>query len=187
MSSVTNSLGKKFVFTIKNASGAAVVIALLAGIFDTQKVVANTTTGACTITYGDKTALVNAGFSSIDGVATDGTIITDVTCTAGNSKRTVKQFRDYIQRQGLVVKKLIISANNPDVFSQDIEITKYTPLLGSAPENLDLNTFYDQYQNQTSKIEIDFTKENAGLVLDFSTVMSMTIPDDREVTYQFIF
>ena len=184
---VLKALGQKFTFSIANASAAAVVIAILAGIFDTQKCVADTGTGAVTITHSDKTALVNAGFSTVDAVADDGVILTSVTCTASNTKRTIKQFRDYIQHQGLSVKKLIIQANNPDVFSQEIEITRYTPLTGSMPENLDLNQFYDQYQNQTTKIEIDFEKSGLSLDLLFNTVMLMNIGAGRTVTYTFVF
>ena len=186
MSNVLNALGQKFTFTIANASAAAVVIALLAGIFDTQKCVANTTSGAVTITYCDSAALVAAGFAA-DAVASDGTILTSVTCTAGNAKRTVKQFRDFIQNQGLSVKKLIIQASNVDVFGKELEITRYTPLTGSAPENLDLNQFYDMYQNQTGKIEIDFEKNGLSLDLAYNTIMLMSIGAGRTVTYTFVF
>ncbi len=186
MSQVLNALGSKFSFTIVNGSASACIVALLAGFFDTQKCVANTSTGAVTITYENAAALTAAGFT-VDAVATDGTIATTVTCTAGNSKRTVKQFRDYIQKQGLSVKKLIIQASNPDVFSKEIEITRYTPLTGSSPENLDLNQFYDAYQNQTSKIEIDFEKSGLSLDLQFNTVMLMSIGAGRTVTFTFVF
>lgn len=184
---VLSSLANKFSFKIANGAASAYVIALLAGIFDTQKCVANTTTGAVTITYSDKTALVAAGFSSVDAVADDGTILTSVVCTASNSKRTIKQFRDYIQSQGLSLKKLIIQADNPDVFSNEIEITRYTPLTGSAPENIDLNQFYDPYQTQTTKIEIDFSKNGLNLDLAFNTVMLMKIGAGRTVTFTFVF
>jgi len=187
MSQVLNALGKKFSFTLKNASTTtAIVIAILAGFLDTQKCVANTTTGAVTISYNNSAALVAAGFA-VGAVADDGTIATDVTCTSNNAKYTVKMFKDYIQSQGLSVKKLIIQANNPDVFSNEIEITRYTPLTGSAPENLDLNQFYDAYQNQTSKIEIDFEKSGMSLDLAFNTIMLMKLGAAREVTLTFVF
>lgn len=186
MNNVLNALGQKFSFTLKNVSVTAYVVALLAGIFDTKLAVADLVTGDVTITYNNPAALVAAGFA-VDAVADDGTILTDVTCTAGNSKRTVRQFQDYIHSQGLSVKKLIIQANNPDVFSNEIEITRYTPLTGSAPENLDLNQFYDAYQNQTSKIEIDFEKSGLSLDLAFNTIMLMKVGAGREITFTFVF
>ena len=184
---VLSSLANKFSFTIANASASSYVIALLCAFFDTSKSTANTSTGAVTTVYSDKTNLNNAGFTTVDAAADDGTILTSVTCTSSNSKRTIKQFRDYMQLQGLSLKKLIIQASNPDVFSQEIEITKYTPLTGSAPENIDLNQYYDPYQNQTTKIEIDFAGNNLNLDLGFDTVMLMKIGAGRTVTFTFVF
>jgi hypothetical protein len=184
---VRNALGKRFSFTITNASAGVLVVALLAAIFDTLSVTAETdaATHVTTITknYADPTELVAAGIAC-DAVLDDGIIKTNLTATSGNSEMTIRQFREYVKTSGgLILQNMFVQANNVAAFNECIKVIKYTPLGGSAPDYLYLTDFKSVDQSANDKINI----RNINLEMDFDTVMTMKVNPGHTVTITFLF
>lgn len=183
---LNRALGEKFSFKVANASGSTVVIALLAAFFNTLKV---TTTAAgsplaytSTVAFTDTTEIVAAGHN-VGAVADDGTVATGVTCTAINSKMSIRQFREYVKNQALLCTELTIQANNKDQFEKVIEVIKATPLTGAKSEYLTLSEFRSVDQQAEDKIVI----KNLALELAFDTLMMIAIDTGRDMTFTFKF
>lgn len=174
---IVKAMGQKFGFQVKNAGSTAIVIALLAAFFDTAAVTAAGSPLAYTVAQNNKAALVAAGYN-VNAVLDDGTVATDVTCTASNSKFSIRQFREYIKHQGLTLKSITIQATNEDVFNNNLEVIYHTPLSGNAPSYIDLSTFKSVDQQSDTKIVVN----DLDMPLDVETVMLMTIPGDRTVS-----
>ena len=179
---VIKAAGKKFGFTLANASGAAIVIALLAGIFDTAKVTAAGSPLAYTVAQTDITHLNSAGYA-VGAVADDGTIATSVTATAAFSKFSIRQFREYVKLNGLVVKSITIQASNTDVFNNGMEVINHNPLEGPTTQYIDLSTFKSVNQEDSTKIVM----ENLNMPIDNETIIKMTLPASRQVNILFQF
>lgn len=182
MNRALSAIGNKFSFTLANGTGAAKAVAILPAYYDTITLTEGTPN---TITYKNGTAIAAAGFTC-DYVIDDGVLdatSNDLVCTAANSKFKVKHFKDYVKAQGLVCKKIVIQANNADVFTKIIEVVKVTPLTGAASQYIDLSTFYSPDQYSSTKIEIN----NVDIEFAFDTLMLFTIDDGRTVTFTFQF
>lgn len=179
---LSRALGEKFSFKVANSSGATKVIALLAAFFTTMAVTVSGSPSSAKVTNTDVSAIVAAGFS-VDAVADDGTVITGVTCTAMNSKRTIRQFQDFIKREGLICTEITIQANNKDQFEKVLEVVKISPLTGSKIEDLTLSEFYSVDQFSENKIVI----KNLALEMAFDTLMMISIDTGRDLTFTFKF
>lgn len=176
------SLGKKFSFTIANASAAAVVIALLAACFDTATVSAAGTPVAYSLTQNNITNINAAGFA-VDAVLDDGITITNVTCTAADSKFSIREFREYVKMQGLTLSNMIIQASNEDCFNGVIGVSQWNPLQGTARDTIVLSSFKSVDQTSDTKIEI----RDMQLPLDFETVMTIAVPAGRTMSFIMFF
>lgn len=183
---VSKALGDRFSFTLKNASAATKVVAILAAFFDTLNITAATDAGThvTTITkkYNQASAIAAAGYAC-DAVLDDGTILTDVTAVSGNSEMSILQFREYIKCQGRVLKDMTVQANNVAAFNQAIKVIKYTPLGGSKPDYLYLTDFKSVDQSANDKINV----RDLNLEMDFDTLMLMPIGAGHEVSITLIF
>ena len=180
---VTKALGEKFSFKIANTSGATKVIALLAAMFDTLKL--TLTEGApntAVLSWNNLAAIVASGYAC-DAVAYDGTIVSGVVCTAMNSKKSIMQFRDYIRENPRIAIDMTVQATIPGQFNETIEVIKYSPLIGSLSQELNLNEFKSVDQYSTDKVEV----KNVNLEMAFDTLMLMPVPDGCTTTVTFKF
>jgi len=165
---VTKALGEKFSFSITNTSGAIVVIALLAAMFNTLQL----TEGAPnTISFNNASEIAAAGYPC-DAVVDDGTIMTGVVATAMNLKKSIRQFREYVKENPRILIDMTIQATIPAQFNQTMEVIKYSPLLGSLAQELSLNDFKSVDQFSTDKVNINAI----GLEMAYDTLMLLPIP-----------
>lgn len=184
---VLKALGESFRFSVKNTTGAKVVVAILAAMFDTLVVAgtANTTTGALTLTkaYTDASEIVNAGYQCAY-VLDDGTIATNLVAASGNSEMSIRQFREFIKTSGgKVLVDMSVQATNAAQFNETIKVVKVSPLGGSKPDYLPLSRFKSVDQTATDKIEV----KGVELEMAFDTLMLLPIPNGCEVSIDLIF
>ena len=184
---VLKALGESFRFTVKNTTGAKIVVAILAAFFDTLVVAgtADVVTGALTLTkaYTDATEIVNAGYAC-NYVLDDGTIVAGLTCVSGNSEMTMRQFREFIKTGGgKLVVDMSIQANNAAAFNEVLKVIKCTPVTGSKPDYLPLSRFKSVDQSATDKIEV----KGLELELAYDTLMLLPIQNGHEITVDLVF
>lgn len=174
MSNLSKALGDKFTFTIANATAGAVVIALFAAFFDTLKLTEGTPN---TIAYTNPAAIVAAGFTC-DHVLDDGTIATNITATSANSKRSIRQLREYVKLNGVKVTDMSVQASNVAAFNEVLEVVTVTPLNGPVVQELSLNQFRSEYQSANDKISV----KDLGLVLDCNKLVMLRVQAGHSVT-----
>lgn len=178
MANANNVRGEKYIFTLKNLTGAAMVVALLAAFFDTR--------AASGLKLNNPAEIVAAGYSC-DAVVDDGTIsgtsTAILTCTPANSKMTYRAFREYIKQNSRVIKSITIQANNLAAFNQTLEIVHVAPLTGSQPAYIPLVALRDGMSNLNDVVSLD----GEGLVIGFDSLMLLPILDGHELTITFWF
>ncbi len=180
---VTKALGEKFTFSIANTSGATKVIAILAAFFDTLGI--TLTEGApntAVLAWNSPAKIVSAGYTC-DAVLDDGTIITNVVCTAMNSKKSIRQFRDYIRENPRICVDITIQSTIPAQFNETVEVVKHSPLIGSLNQELALNDFKSVDQYSTDKINLN----NVNIEMAFDTLILMPVPTGCTTTVTFKF
>lgn len=182
MANINNVRGEKFIFTLKNATGGKLMVALLAAFYDTLKL----TEGAPnTLAYTSAAEIVKAGHAC-DFVCDDGIIDPtsgDLTCTPANSKMTYRAFRQYIAENARVLKGMSIQTNNLAAFNESLEIVQASPLSGSAPTYIPLVALRDGMSNLNDVVSLD----GEGLTLGFDTLMLLPILDGHQLTITFWF
>ena len=176
---VTKALGEKFSFSVTNTSGAIVVIALLAAMFNTIQLKEGTPN---TITFNNAAEIAASGYPC-DAVVDDGTIMTGVVATAMNLKKSIRQFREYVKENPRILIDMTIQATIPAQFNQTMEVVKYSPLLGSLAQELSLNDFKTVDQFSTDKVNINAI----GLEMAYDTLMLLPIPTGCTTTITFKF
>lgn len=181
---IASALGRKFSFTIVNGHATDTkTIALLGAYFNRLAVAGAAENAAPVLSYKNK-ADINAAGYTCDYVLDDGTLETNVTVTAANSKFKVRDFIEYIKFSGgLICQELTIAADNTSFFNNTIEVIKATPLTGSAPQYLDLQAIKSLDQQDDKRIIL----RNLNLEMAFDTVMLMPVPAGRTVTITFNF
>jgi len=180
---VSRALGEKFSFSITNTSGVTKVIALLAAMLDTfNLVLAEGAPNTFVYSQTNPAAIVGAGYPC-DAVLDDGTIIAGVVCTSSNSKKSIRQFRDYVRENPRICIDVIVQATIPGQFNQTMEVIKYSPLIGSLPQELNLNEFKSVDQFSTDKIIIP----DIGLEMAYDTLMLLPVPTGCTTTVTFKF
>jgi len=186
MANINNVRGEKFIFTIANASGSTKVIALLAAFFDTLKLTSTYVDGTHADTqvlaYSNPAQIVAAGYAC-DAVADDGTIATSVTCTASNSKKTVRAFREYLKLNSRALRGMSIQTNLLASWNQTLEVIQATPLEGSKSTYIPLTALRDGLSNLNDVVSLD----GEGLVLGEDTLMLCPILDGASLTFSFWF
>ncbi len=175
---VTKALGEKLVFTIKNTSGAAKVVALLAAYFSTLLVTAGAEGAASTVQYSNPAGIVGAGYAC-DAVVDDGTFAPGLTCVTASSKKAYRAFREYIKSQGRLVIDMSVQANNVAAFNGSMEVITCSPLIGDQTQTLYLSEFYSVDQSSTSKINV----KDMNLALDYDKLILLPIQDGHEITF----
>jgi hypothetical protein len=180
---VSKALGEKFSFAITNTSGATKVIAILAAFFDTLSFVSpDDTFETAVIAYNNPAQIVSAGYAC-DAVLDDGTIADGVVATATSLKRSIRQFREYLKSNPRLCIDMVVQATIPAQFNQTVEVLKCNPLLGSLPQEINLNDFKSIDQFSTDKIEV----RNLQLEMAYDTLMLLPVPTGCTTTISFKF
>ena len=165
---VSKALGEKFAFSITNTSGATVVIALLAAIFNTLQLVEGAPN---VVSFTNPTDIIAAGYPC-DAVLDDGTIAVGVVCTAMNAKKSIRQFREFVKNNPRVCVDMTVQATIPAQFNQTMEVIKYNPFIGALAQELSFNEFKSIDQQATDKININ----GIGLEMAFDTLCLLPVP-----------
>lgn len=182
----------KYSFKITNGAGSAITVAVLPG---TIPVLGNTVTqsgttpfavSAVTPHYHDKTAIA-ALFPSVEAVGDDGTIATDVTLAATDSRFPFRNFVQYIQKRKMYAKSLTIQASNADCYEESVTFRKDNPAEDNGQKTINLNDYFSVNQQQDGKITIPLTdnRNTLGLPLEATSMMFVTVPAGRNMTFHF--
>ncbi len=148
-----------YTFSITNASAATRSIALLP-------------------TYlGTAAAIATATGETVDGVLTDGTIITSVTGTAGNSKRTIAGMQAFVLYNPASLIRMTVKSNTEDGFlAQDLIYYELTPFRQPEGNQIPFTKIVDVDQYQQKKAVIDFREAGpVNMQLDNQRVLIFKI------------
>ena len=178
-----------YMFTVKNNSESNnASVALVPAYFDTERLVIDN--GAVIKTYDNIDALNQAGYM-VDGVLADGTAnytskVTgkkvNLTCSANDPTKTIKQFLDYIKLNPKHLKHLDIISSQANNWTNNIAVTFCNPFFDNKVQRINMNTFFSRFQYQNDRIGIDF-KDNP---LEFSDLLLFTYVIPAGATMQFV-
>jgi hypothetical protein len=180
---------QNFSFRLVNGSGSDIVVALLASPFFTlgNDITQSGTTpfavSAVTMHEHDITYFNYAGVGTIGAIADDGTIATTVTATASISSYKIREFRNYVKNNPVVLSSLMLQVDNAAVFAETITYGQWSALGDHRKDYIRLQQYYDAYQQQSTKILIT----GLGIVFGPNTYMFMNIPAGRTVTFTYFF
>jgi hypothetical protein len=144
----------KFGYKITNATSGTVVLALTPAFFESASAITAATGETC------------------DGIITDGTIITNVTATALDSKHKIAPFLSFIKRNPTRAIEMIIQSNTDASYEETIIIKPVSPfrMLGNA--YLPLTNYLSPDQFNSKKVIVplhrdfpDFQFDDQNLVL----------------------
>lgn len=178
MADIKSAMSEKFIFKVKNTMVDDKVIALVPSYFDTRD--------SASLKKNNAAAIVQAGFAC-DAVMDDGIILgagaAAVTCTSANSKMQIAAFLEYIKNNSRMVKSMSVSATNTNAFDQTMEVVYTSPLTGSRTQYVSLGLLRDRYTTLGSVLDLD----TAGLLLQFDSLVLVTVPAGCEMTISFLF
>lgn len=194
------ALGEKFTFSVDNASGSTVTVALFPANFDTHAITAALTgtaaslsgnaetytpagTIAVTSMYTSKTEINNAGYSAVNCALDDGTIATSVTATALNSAFRIRHFLNFIKHNPITLKSMTIQGTDSSVFNVPITVAYVSPLGNYGVDTLNLNEYYGINQTSTTKIELN----DLNMPVDDTLLMYIPIAASKTVTFTYKF
>lgn len=144
-------------FKLQNAAAAKKVIAL-------------------TPTYlATAAALATATGETVDGVLTDGTIITSVTGTAGNSKLTIAGLQAFIKQNPTRILEMTIVSNDTSSFEEKITYQHLSPFRSLENNTIPLTDYVKPDQYNTKKAIIPIVKDYPKLQLDDQTMILLPI------------
>jgi len=190
MSQLSQSLGKKFKFTVENKNATDKTVALLPGFFNTDRL--HLVEGTPNVGYilKDSGVEISAAGYGVDAVIDDklsalaDTVYGNIVCTPGNPQFSIRAFRNFVKEQALVLQGMTIQRlNDVSVFDQTIRIVEASAVEKIGEDFLSLQDFYSPNQYDSTKIVM----EKLGLLLNFQTLMIMTIPAGAKVAYSFNF
>lgn len=186
---VDAGIDKFFMFTVTNNSETNnASVALVPANFDTERLVIDD--GAIVKTYDNIDALNQAGFM-VDGVLADGTAdytstVTgkkvNLTCSANDPTKKIKQFLDYIKFNPQRLKHLDIISSVANNWTTNISVTFCNPFFDNKVQRINMNTFFSRFQYQNDRIGIDF-KDSP---LEFSDLLLLTYVVPAGATMQFV-
>lgn len=177
------SIGRKFGFKIVNGSGSDKVVAFTHATFKTLGI--DLTEGApntAVLHYHDATQIAKQ-YNDVDLALDDGTIDTSIVVSPHTSKHTVRHFIEHIKRTPAVCKQITISADDTEVFSQQLKIADVTPLTNKGETTVDLSRYYGTMQFNSNKIDI----KDLEILMDQNALIYMNVPAGRTVNVTYYF
>lgn len=131
---------------------------------------------ALTPTYlGTAAALATATGETVDGVLTDGTIITNVTGTAGNSKLTIAGLQNFIKQNPTRILEMTIVSNDTSSFEEKITYQHLSPFRSLENNTIPLTDYVDPKQFNTKKAIIPIARDYPKCQLDDQTMILIPI------------
>lgn len=186
---VDAGIDRFFMFTVTNNDNAKNAnVAIVPANFDTERLVIED--GEIVKTYDNIDALNEAGHM-VDGVLSDGTAnytskfagkTVNLTCSANDPTKTIKQFLDYIKFNPQRLKHLDIISSQANNWTNNIAVTFCNPFFDNKVQRINMNTFFSRFQYQNDRIGIDF-KDNP---LEFSDLLLLTYVIPAGATMQFV-
>lgn len=146
-----------YTFKLQNASAGRKVIAL-------------------TPTYlGTAAALATATGETVDGILTDGTIITSVTGTAGNSKLTIAGMQAFTKSNATRVLEMTIVSNDTSSFEEKITFQHLSPFRSLENNTIPLTDYVKPDQYNTKKAIVPIARDYGKVQLDDQTMILLPI------------
>lgn len=179
-----SSIGRKFAFTINNATGSDKVIALTHANFQTMTfdLSEGTPNTLDALKFIDATEIKKV-YPDVDHALDDGIIVTDLTASSGSSKKTIRQFLEWIKYNPRTCKRFSIAADNASFYNNELVVAKSSPIENKGEELIDLKQYYGRMQFNSDRIDI----EDLEIVFDQNLMMYINVPNGREVTFTFYF
>lgn len=193
--SLREALMAQATFDIVNTDPSnAVKLALLPGVYNTEKFSQDGTTKVAKLTYNDPTALVNAGYSC-QQVADDAQFDAAAAVKINGVGRVMyRDLLNTVQRVGASVNKIIIQnkSQSQDIFDQQIEVAKTVIGAKGGMDFITLQNYVNVNAFDRSKITIDLSgvDENGrsnNLVLTPEVFLALNIPAGAHFSIQFQF
>lgn len=179
-----SSIGRKFAFTITNGSGSDHVLALTRANFDVFGFTLSdgTPNKLNKKSFTDATEIKKV-YPDVDYALDDGTIISSLTASSGSSKKTIRQFLEWIKYNPRTCKKFSIAADDASFYNNELVVAKSSPIENKGEELIDLKQYYGRMQFNSDRIDI----EDLEIVFDHNLMMYINVPNGRTVTFTFYF
>ena len=170
-----NIKGEKFIFTLKNTTGGALIVALLAAFFDTAVAGSLAKTNAAEI--------VKAGYPCDyvvdDGIIVDGAVAGhDLVCTPIDPSKTYRAFREYIKNNERRIKAITIQSNNLAAFNKTMRLIDCNPLGSDVVVSIPLVALRDGASNLNDVVEMSDDSTTFG----YDTLVLLPIEEGHELT-----
>lgn len=169
------AIGDKFGFKIQNKAATAKKIGIIPAPYIPRDGydIDLTAPGSVTRHMHDTTELVAAGVS-VDAILDDGIIMDNVTVTAAKSTSNVRNFLEYIKTNPTPLKEMLIVSSDASAFNGELELRKVSPFTLGAPQTIELNKFYDPYQQADDRVTVSFAENELELADDL--FMGIIVP-----------
>ena len=137
---------------------------------------------ALTPTYlATAAALAVATGETVDGVLTDGTIITNVTGTAGNSKLTIAGLQAFTLRNAAKLTRMTIVSNSATSFETDIVYQDLSPFRSLQNNRIPITKYVSPNQYNTLKGVLDLYLDYPEMQLDHQKKILITVGGTNRV------
>jgi len=156
---------------IVNNSAAACIVALTPGPFDVLGI--TLTEGApntAVLHYHDKSKIVASGIT-VDAVADDAVVLTDVTVSCPDANKTVREFLNWIKSIPVRVPRIKVSSNNADAYTSDFELYQVKPYDQNTRDNIITSDFFKTSQQNDKSINV-----TSPITLSAESVLLYTVP-----------
>lgn len=120
-------------------------------------------------------AMATATGETVDGVLTDGTIITNVTGAAGNSKLTIAGLQAFIKQNPTRILEMTIVSNDTSSFEEKITFQHLSPFRALDNNTIPLTDYIKPDQFNTKKAIVPVAKEYGNVQLDDQTMILLPI------------
>ena len=193
--SLREALNPVFTIDVTGNANADKKLCLLPGIYDTMKLVQDTTTKAAALTFGDAANLNAAGYTC-DLVADDSqTGVTPDVVVSAIGRAKYRDFLNEVRRVGMKCTEIMIQnlGNDDNLFSKlIIEVAKTVVGARGGMDFITLQKYKNANAYDRSFIRIDLSGldehgNEKALWLTPEVFMAINVPEDAHFTMQFTF
>lgn len=180
------AIGDKFGFKIVNGAATAKKIGIIPAPYIPRDGYTIDLTAPATVTkhMHDLVAILAAGIV-VDAVLDDGIIATSVVVTAAKSTANIQNFLEFIKTNPLPLKEILIVSTDASAFNGEIELRKVSPFQLGAPQTIELNQFYDPYQQADDRITVKFGDNELELSDDLFMGLIVPAGATMDITFRF--
>jgi hypothetical protein len=146
-----------FAFKLQNATAAKKIVAL-------------------TPTYlGTAASIATATGETVDGILTDGAIITNLTGTAGNSKLTIAGLQSFVKQNPTRILEMTIVSNDTSTFEENITYQHLSPFRTLQNNRIPLTDYIKPEQYNTKKAIVTIGRDYPDVQLNDQTAILLPI------------